>query len=1036
MSDSRRSVAPLIAFARAWKDGGGPTVEAFLAEHHPAGVGVDELLDLVQQEIVSREARGEVPKLDEYQGRFPDHAEHIGALFEVNALFATGIGGDGPPGPDLSDYEVEGRLAAGGMGEVYGARDSALGRRVAVKVLRPEWQDDPSSVARFWGEARTTARLQHPGVVPVYEAGLDARDRPFIAMKLVEGRTLAQLLADRADPADRLADFVNTFEHVCQTIAYAHQQKVIHRDLKPANVMVGNFGEVQVMDWGLAKRLGDEYRQADSTRVPAMPKKVDSTVPAGGLTVAGEMIGTPGYMPPEQARGDHDRVGPGSDVFGLGAILCEILTGKAPFDTVARARAADLGPARAGLAAVTGEAELVNLALTCLAPDPLDRPADAGAVCAALSAYRAGLRERVRAAELAAVKAAAERKARRRAEILRLTAFLLVLGAGAGAVGWYRHQSDLARDVEAALDEAQAARDAAIKAGGDPIQSAHADKAAHRAEGLMRGLSGRADLRRRCDALIAALEGDRDDPAMVRRLEEIRLLWDPSDPRPAGPPPGDQYVAAFRDYGIDVTSLAPDEAARRVNARVARADLIVALDYWGLQCLRSRGPGPVARHALAVSRLADPDPWRNQFRDAVERRDLPALRKMAGEKNAADLPVPILIVFGAAVADRSYVDPKSGWITYWPSDRVGVALLREARRRAPGDFWANYQLGVVLSRASPTPVNEVARYLGAAAAIRPDLPIVRGKLAAALEGAADFPGALAASREEVASHPDDVGALQSLATQLWQFGELTESAECFREVIRRRPADDPARSRLATVLIRMGDRAGALAVARQELRDLGDTPRTRLDLRAALAAAGLFEEALAEAKRETVLQKDREWGQKVVPSAQRKAEIAARVAAAADADELGALGDEVTEYTSIAFLTGRDAIAVCLFERAMADPRAPRWALVDAAAAAVRLGTGPSGAGLSAAERARCRTLALTWLHASLARRDPLAAVNQNPVQRKVNREATRRMEMHLDFAAVRDPEALAKLPGLERAGWKKYWGEVAAQVRAYDRGR
>ncbi len=444
MSDSRHSVAPLLAFARAWKDGDCPTVETFLEKHHPAGVGVDELLDLVQQEIVSRESRGETPNVEEYQKRFPDHSEHIGALFEVNALFASGVAGaDGPTGPDLSDYEIEGRLAAGGMGEVYGAPDSALGRRVAVKVLRPEWQDDPSSVARFWGEARTTARLQHPGVIPVYEAGLDAQDRPFIAMKLVEGRTLAQLLADRPDPAHKLTDFINIFEHVCQTIAYAHRQRVIHRDLKPANVMVGEFGEIQVMDWGLAKRLGDEYRQLDSTRVPVLPKKVDSTVPVDGLTVAGEMIGTPGYMPPEQARGHHDGVGPWSDVFGLGAILCEILTGKAPFDTVARARAADLAPARDRLAWVNGETELVQLALACLNPDPTDRPQDAGAVCAAVAAYRTGLRERVRAAELAAAKGAAERKARRRAEILRLLAVLFVIAAGLGTFGWYRHQADL-----------------------------------------------------------------------------------------------------------------------------------------------------------------------------------------------------------------------------------------------------------------------------------------------------------------------------------------------------------------------------------------------------------------------------------------------------------------------------------------------------------------------------------------------------------------------------------------------------------------
>src|SRR5262249_39077870 len=147
-----------------------------------------------------------------------------------------------------------------------------------------------------------------------------------IAMKLIEGRTLAELLRQRASPEDDLPHWLGVFETVCQTLAYAHSQGVIHRDLKPHNVMVGAFGEAQVMDWGLARVLGtpDPGQAADGC--------AETKTPWEQLTQSGEVMGTPAYMPPEQARGERGCVNQRSDVFGLGAILCEILTGRPPFD--------------------------------------------------------------------------------------------------------------------------------------------------------------------------------------------------------------------------------------------------------------------------------------------------------------------------------------------------------------------------------------------------------------------------------------------------------------------------------------------------------------------------------------------------------------------------------------------------------------------------------------------------------------------------------------------------------------------------------
>src|SRR5271165_2942979 len=152
-------------------------------------------------------------------------------------------------------YEIFGEIARGGMGAVLRGRDPDLGRDLAIKVLLESHEDKPELVRRFVEEAQIGGQLQHPGIVPVYELGAFADRRPYFTMKLVKGRTLASLLTERESPAHDLPRFLSISESICQTVAYAHARGVIHRDLKPSNVMVGSFGEVQVMDWGLAKVL-------------------------------------------------------------------------------------------------------------------------------------------------------------------------------------------------------------------------------------------------------------------------------------------------------------------------------------------------------------------------------------------------------------------------------------------------------------------------------------------------------------------------------------------------------------------------------------------------------------------------------------------------------------------------------------------------------------------------------------------------------------------------------------------------------------
>jgi WD40 repeat protein len=354
-----------------------------------------------------------------------------------------------PPVPRR--YELKKLLGSGGMGDVWLGRDRRLKRPVAVKVVQPRWAGHQNVFDRFVEEAQLTSQLQHPAIPPVYEMGQLPDGRPYFCMKVVRGRTLASLLEKRAGPGDDLPRLLGIFEQVCQAVAYAHSKGVIHRDLKPANVMVGPFGEVQAMDWGLAKVLtGEAGRERERPEAAASVVETDRTQQADSLTQAGAVLGTFAYMPPEQARGEVGHLDRRCDVFGLGAILCELLTGKAPYEGSSEEvrLCAQLGQTQGALerlAACPADGELMALARSCLSAKAAERPADAGAVASAVGAYRAAVQQRLHQAELAEAEARArQEEARRTAEaeargaVARRTrnlsvALVVVLLLGSGA---------------------------------------------------------------------------------------------------------------------------------------------------------------------------------------------------------------------------------------------------------------------------------------------------------------------------------------------------------------------------------------------------------------------------------------------------------------------------------------------------------------------------------------------------------------------------------------------------------------------------
>ncbi len=774
--------------------------------------------------------------------------------------------------PDVPGYTVTREIACGGMGAVYAAHDPTFDREVAIKVMH-----FGQNAQRFVVESKVTAQLPHPGVPPVYALGALADGRPFLVMKLIRGRTLADEL--RAAPRADLPRLLDLFQHVCQTVGFAHSRGIVHRDLKPGNVMVGNFGEALVMDWGLAKSGDRNQGTGDSEDTePDPPTANRRHVRLDVTTIAGQVKGTPAYMAPEQARGEE--IDARADVFALGGILAALLTGKAPFggttilDTVRRAAAADLSECFTRLGACGADAELIAVAKRCLAAEAAERFDTGEEVAAALGAYRAGVEERLRRSEreraAAEARAAEELNTRREAEaraeaeqaraeaeraradeqrrrrraqlVLALVVLVIVAALGAFVVYTDRRaaerkladeRSDIDRratETRHAAEQEFSARRASEGVAGGLILAADLRKS-YRFKEADAALVQAAELAKGTPELARTVEQARRDLALVVQLDDIRYRKWLGVTVPGGKvryntriaPP--EYQAALASRDLDLTTLPLPEAARRIAASTVKAELVAAVDDWALY-----EPDPKLRdRLLEVARLADRDPWRDRLRTPAVRADRSAVAQLVADADPARLAPELLSVL-TAVMERNGLNPGP--------------VLEAARVAHPTSF----ELAVALGRWYGRQSND-GRESGsyeAALALRPDSPFVWNNLGNALRDARRFDEAVRALNKALEQNPDLGAAHYNLGLTLHLKGDLKGAIGAYTRAIASDPKDAEAHSNLGAAQSVLGNRAAAIAACQkaveldpklyQAWNNLGLELRAAGDLDAAIAA--------------------------------------------------------------------------------------------------------------------------------------------------------------------------------------------------------
>jgi serine/threonine-protein kinase len=579
--------------------------------------------------------------------------------------------------PDVAGYEIQAELGRGAVGVVYRARHRELNRPVALKVIMAGPHLSLEARQRFRVEARAIARLHHPNIVQVYDVG-EQSGYPYLALELVEGQNLARWLGGVPHPA---ADAARIIATLAGAVDYAHRQGVIHRDLKPANVLLAADGTAKITDFGLAKLLPGPGAAEDR------------------MTQSGIILGTPAYIAPEQARGQAGEAGPAADIYSLGAMLYELLTGRPPFHGTSPMetllQAAHQEPVQATRLVPRVPRDLDTICLRCLEKDAQKRYTTAGELAADLERFLN--HEPILARPVGRLERSLRWVRRRPARAAMLGGSLLLgiaLVAGGLWLGWQRAAT--VRAVEGDLREvAHQQRE---------FSWIPARAALERAEARL-GQAGPAELHRRLNLV-------RRDLDLVARLDAIRLNRATVVEGHFNNARADrEYAEAFREAGLGEVYDDPEGVAARVARSPVRWPLVASLDDWAV-CATDEGR---QSWLVGVARRADRDPWRDRVRDPVAWGNKAVLAELARTAPVAKQSVQLLVALGERLRATG-------------GDATG--FLRRVQLEHPADFWTNFRLGNALESRQP---GEAVGYYRAALAIRPGVAAVYYNLGNALK---------------------------------------------------------------------------------------------------------------------------------------------------------------------------------------------------------------------------------------------------------------------------------------------------------------
>ncbi len=710
-------------------------------------------------------------------GRYPDRTQVRSSL--VNTLScdhpgptaASASPQDQPQGRCFGDYVLVEEIGRGGMGVVYKAWQKSLKRFVALKQIRESDFASEEEIRRFHLEAEASAKLKHHGIVRIHEFG-QVHGQRYFSMEFIEGQSLAAKLKESRGTLAAL-ESAGIVQELAEAVHYAHSQGVIHRDLKPANVLVASNGRLQVADFGLAKRVQGEDE----------------------LTATGVILGTPGYMPPEQAAGLVAEIDQRSDVYALGATLYTLLVGRPPFhaenafQTLKQTLEQEPVPPRQLNATIPRDLE--TICLKCLRPERHRRYVSAEALAQDLQRFLNGETTAARpVGHLERCWRWVRRNPTRAALVAATAVAILTLIAGAwGFASYHQDQAhrraldDLRRaqvsqDIQQSLNQAQQIRQGILNQLANSITAialhntpAHwqgqlesAQALVQRAEALSKtsGLELQTSLLSQIHSLQAALQADERDRQQARQLESIRLrISGQSDVAEAGP----EYAREFRNAGFEVTSQAAEPLAARIRDANIRWQWVAALDHWATITRNE-----VRREKLLeLARQADPDPiWRDRFRDPGVWQSRNALEQLAAEPAALEQS-PALIL---ALVSRLFSQG---------ADAAPIA--RRALFRYPSDFWLYFELGYV----SADPPEKVGCYR-AALAIRPDASHAHNNLGATFcDLLHDYDSAITCFRRAIELEPNYAEPVHNLGIALENKGRIEEAIACFGHALEINP---------------------------------------------------------------------------------------------------------------------------------------------------------------------------------------------------------------------------------------------------------